>query len=344
MSLRSNPFYKFVPVFASFWLLVVLFGLGILIVAMYNQSRAASWPTTDGVVTRSEVETLRTSDGQELRPIVKFVYSVEGVEHIGDRISFSGFSSGGRSAAELTVAAHPVGEKVVVRYDPADPSRSALRVGVGAMELIGALFMMTFLIVGVGMFWAWRTVGRACNPKVPAAGRRVMVRGGVTRVRLALIPPLVWALVAVFVLICVLSLMLSLFPIGATQTTALVAWGLALLTGAGVFAWRNMLAGGGRDDLVIDEAGAQLRLPRGEGRDEPLQIPFSEIRSIDATWKQPEWRTLRPAHAIPPAVDITLDGGREETVARFIAMESAELFADWLRVRLNLDGDADTST
>jgi hypothetical protein len=114
---------------------------------------SGSWPTTQGVVTRSRVysntEQVRVNGRRGIQTetriksvlIFAYRYAVNGREHDGQRISYE---ARGVSRHEALTAPHEVGEPVVVRYDPQRPSRSVLKPGVSR-----ANFAMIWLCVSV---------------------------------------------------------------------------------------------------------------------------------------------------------------------------------------------------
>lgn len=86
---------------------------------------AGSWPSVEGRITASTVTT-RTEDGQTQHwPHVAYAYTVGGKDHAGTRVRF-GLAREGLAQAKALCARYPVGSRVPVFYDPADPSRSVL--------------------------------------------------------------------------------------------------------------------------------------------------------------------------------------------------------------------------
>jgi hypothetical protein len=157
-----------------------LMGIGLFSVGILNivkGSASNDWPTTRGEVLTSEVQSrLETSDsssgsGSRRRrktttttvywAEMKYSYVVEGVSFEGARVDYGMESrSSKRTRADEIVALYPVGEEVLVYYDPSDPSEAVLEPGVGAdaflFPLIGVLFTLIGLVMLFFLFRAKR--------------------------------------------------------------------------------------------------------------------------------------------------------------------------------------------
>lgn len=106
------------------------------------------WPTTEGTIVASRVIGTRA-----FRPDIVYEYIVAGVVH-RDSTTFETPAFGGRNSkfnvAETIAKSYPVGRKVVVRYDPANPVRSGLRAG-PTWDLYGKIGFGGVLF-GLGVF------------------------------------------------------------------------------------------------------------------------------------------------------------------------------------------------
>jgi hypothetical protein len=110
-----------------------------------RQRTVASWPVASGTIVSSTVES--GTDG-DTYPRVKYTYVADGKEFTNDRIYPSGQLSTTGSHAQRLVEKYAPGRKVQVRYNPADPTRSALEAAMPALVpvmLIMAVVMFTFL-------------------------------------------------------------------------------------------------------------------------------------------------------------------------------------------------------
>jgi len=127
---------------------VSLVGGGLLFAGCSMRGRAAeaaTWPTVEGTVTRSEVTTGTSSTGTGARrrsttmysPAVSYAYKVDGRPFEGDRLGPSGsWSSSDMSEARAEAGRYPVGSKVRVHVNPTDPRDACLQIEVGPLPTI----------------------------------------------------------------------------------------------------------------------------------------------------------------------------------------------------------------
>jgi Protein of unknown function (DUF3592) len=118
---------------------MVAFGIGLIVISLgcivagrgYIRiaKRMRSYATTRGRVTRRGLARTsgdnegRWGQGGNYRPDVTFVFSVEGVEHTSDKVSYA-HRGLRQSAAEAALAAIP--DDVEVHYDPEHPEQAYL--------------------------------------------------------------------------------------------------------------------------------------------------------------------------------------------------------------------------
>ncbi len=144
------------------WVAALVCGLGAaLIIAGHLTWRAGratrSYTRTRGRVVRAEVEeSRRTSEegGARFRPIVRYAFEVRGHAYESERISIgagTGVESSDAQDARRVVERYPSGADVDVWFDPRDPARSVLVVGVPTAEIIAAV-AIGIALVGIGMF------------------------------------------------------------------------------------------------------------------------------------------------------------------------------------------------
>lgn len=149
--------FFFARVFPSIFALI---GAGVLIwgVSVVLEGSASSdWPSTDGVVTSSQVATRTDSSRNRSRTsyvaTVTYDYAVAGRTFTGDRIAAdAGHGSGDVSNAREIVNRYPEGASVKVYYRPDDPSEAVLERGVPGRAWGPIAIGGVFLIVGVAMF------------------------------------------------------------------------------------------------------------------------------------------------------------------------------------------------
>ena len=106
---------------------------------------SASWPTAEGVVTRSEVTRSTDSDGGDsYSPEITYTYTVNNEQLANKTIKFGENSYSSRKKAEGIANSYPVGKNVTVYYDPQQPEKSVLEPGVSAGS---------YIVIGIGVFF-----------------------------------------------------------------------------------------------------------------------------------------------------------------------------------------------
>jgi hypothetical protein len=113
--------------------IVIIVGLGIF---LYRRSKmrdavklsAQDWPGTMGVVTMSTIQIRHTGRSRSEVPVVGYQYQVNGQSYTGGTIKAGEqyFSVRLYGDAQKTIEIYPVGAQVMVYYNPANPSESAL--------------------------------------------------------------------------------------------------------------------------------------------------------------------------------------------------------------------------
>lgn len=113
-------------------------------------AEAARWPATPGVVLSTAIRSNGGSGARAHYPIVTYRYAVDGVERTKSNLSHGLKTGGGRGWAEKVLARYPVGARIDVRYDPADPERTSLETRFGfigwCLFLIGVLLLVGALL------------------------------------------------------------------------------------------------------------------------------------------------------------------------------------------------------
>jgi hypothetical protein len=99
---------------------------------------SAKWPTVTATVVSSDVETrhrsgdatgMRTERGFEYLPRIAYEYSVDGVRHQSDRITFDDLRFDNHITAKAIADRYASGSEVSVYYDPEQPGRAVLEPG-----------------------------------------------------------------------------------------------------------------------------------------------------------------------------------------------------------------------
>ncbi len=136
-------------------------GIGLLawgVISYRTALESRSWPTTDGVVTYSEVYTSSDSDGTTYGATVNYRYTVNDQSYNGDKISLTDYSSSSRGRAEDLVEQYRPDTRVTVYYDPDDPGKAILETGANWVQ---------YMLMGMG----------CCFSVIPLFGLLSFVRG-----------------------------------------------------------------------------------------------------------------------------------------------------------------------
>jgi len=112
---------------------------------LQNARASASWPTADGIVTRSQVSHSTDAEGGDsYQPQVTYKYSANNSTYENNTIKFGENSYSSRRKADEIAANYPIGKSVAVYYDPEKPDRSVLEPGVSAGS---------YIVIGIGVFF-----------------------------------------------------------------------------------------------------------------------------------------------------------------------------------------------
>ncbi len=138
-------------------------GIAVKLVGSFRASiRSRNWPTTPGLITHSELIWVGARN-RSPRPKLKYAYKVEGTAYEGERIVFEYSHVYSREAVEETLQQYPVGAKMPVYYDPANPGESTLRqahVGIGSGLLVGVILLLPMaLCLGAGLIGLFESLG-----------------------------------------------------------------------------------------------------------------------------------------------------------------------------------------
>lgn len=148
---------------------VFVLGLGVFLawisfrmcMEVYNGSRASGWPTTDGLVTSSNVDIEKSTSGRRIKrttthykPVVTYEYTVDGKQYEGKRISFSPFSTTDRNEAYQLSHDFITNPEINVRHDSANPTDSVLLTGVETQRkvLTGLMILGSLAAIGFGSY------------------------------------------------------------------------------------------------------------------------------------------------------------------------------------------------
>ena len=100
--------------------------LGTIISTRRKINAMKNWPSIKGTVISSAIEQRASNNNrnQVNYPVVNYSYQVDGNIYQGDRIA-PGYEVGGSGAIKV-IKKYPVGEQVIVFYNPQNPSEAVL--------------------------------------------------------------------------------------------------------------------------------------------------------------------------------------------------------------------------
>ena len=137
--------------------LCMIMGSGLILggaVMTFYATKTQRWPTTNGVITESEVEHVRTKHNGKIshswRPVVKYKYGVNGEEISGNRLRLFSGSYASPKIAQRVIDEYPEKTRVVVYYNPNKVTKSVLTPGVGgSFTSIAGAFVGGIILIAV---------------------------------------------------------------------------------------------------------------------------------------------------------------------------------------------------
>lgn len=136
---------------------LILFGISFLKDAIASEN----WPVAAGQV--QSTRPLRNTSSSKHNPTyyyaVIYRYEVKGIAYTNDRYSLGDGPTASKryqNRAEAIAAArkdYPVGQAIDIYYDPAEPSSSVIKPGVGFGTLVPLVLGCIFLPSGIGLIF-----------------------------------------------------------------------------------------------------------------------------------------------------------------------------------------------
>ncbi|MGN6150954.1 MAG: DUF3592 domain-containing protein [Lysobacteraceae bacterium] len=145
---RTSPL-----VLIAFFALFVSVGLAMLGFAgraWWKSTQVEQWPSVEGELLERSLAENSDSDSTTWQVKVRYAYTVAGRRYEGDRIAFGYVGSSGKASHQAIYDRLMRGERVRVRYNPADPAEAALAHGLNKSTLMLAMF---------GLVWTGFTLG-----------------------------------------------------------------------------------------------------------------------------------------------------------------------------------------
>jgi hypothetical protein len=126
---------------------------------------SADWHATTGVIVSSDASRRCGRWGDRHHVAVRYAYEVGGRTHVGERIRFGFIACEPSPEARAMAADYPVGRRVAVHFDPADPADAVLRPGelrpgtVTGTLLLLAVPAVTVVVYALFLRGPWRRRG-----------------------------------------------------------------------------------------------------------------------------------------------------------------------------------------
>lgn len=132
--------------------IVVFFASGLLFRMLLKGYRSRLWPTTEGVVTLSEIEVdMPGGDDAAYSAKIRYEYTVHRRLHIGTQIRALNWTRPYAEQVQELLQRYPVGAVVTVWYDPKRSEVAMLEPGVKLWEVAVFLaYLITLVVLGFG--------------------------------------------------------------------------------------------------------------------------------------------------------------------------------------------------
>lgn len=121
--------------------------------SLFEANASKSWPTVQGKVISSSVDSKSSSKGgTTYHAEVLYEYRVGGETHSSNDVAYGSYGSSNPSHARSIVNKYPAGKEVTVHYSPSNPSKSVLEAGISGQAFFLPGFGAVFFCAGLGMF------------------------------------------------------------------------------------------------------------------------------------------------------------------------------------------------
>lgn len=291
--------------------------------------RSADWTPADGVVTRSE---LRHGRKGAVSLDLAYTYRVGDQPYTG-RVYQPGPHLFASKKWRAVHAELPVGTRVSVYHNPADPPEAVLVPGLKPDVLLVLLGLAPFNVVAVGLGWVWWAAVTRRRQFDPARDVRPTADGYAARLN-GIGPAGVFALallqlsfVGVFVVV------LLLHDVGRVPVSWAVDGGIwaGILAVCGLLAWRY------RQPRAVVDGLDDLTVPTTPTGRATMTVPRAAVRDVDVrTATRRTKKSVRHVFVPTLVLDPALPGPTEIPFAEYPEQVDAEAVAGWVRERLGL--------
>jgi len=321
-----------VPLFLIGWSAFTLTFDGRVLEGLVRQFLAASYPHVPGIITHSQMVERRDGDGSTYGFEVRYAYEASGRQYEGTHYRYGDLTSSHRRSMDALARRFPVGATVPVFHHPEAPADAVLVPGVQGHDLFMLLFLTPFNLM---MLVGWYGVYAGLREE---EGVGAFTREGRVHVRLEGI-----SAVAAGLLTFAGACLVVLFAVGLVTgfhpplSVAVLSWAAVIATSVAVARRQRAKLDAGAYDLILDEPNRRLSLPVGPGREERLDVPWSQVKSVRV-----EERTQKDGEGDLvtlwcPTVVLTAPEGelRNEALVEWNDETRATALVKWLRSRLH---------
>ena len=159
--------------FSSLFVVVGFVVVGFGINSLSNARASVHWPSTEGVVISSTVDSHRSHDsGTTYSADITYTYIVHQDTLTSTSLKFGEVSTGNSSDARRYVNKYPAGQSVKVYYNEEDPYEAVLEPGVHASTWFLPVFGAVFALFGSGFVAIGFFMGRRVNKLLSSSESR----------------------------------------------------------------------------------------------------------------------------------------------------------------------------
>lgn len=271
----------FLIFFGLFWWAITGTFDVIIFSGLYRQAQTLWYKEAPAEIVRSQLRTNSDSEGTTYAVDIEYNYVVGDHIYTSKRYSFNDLNSSDSRGTRAAVRSHQAGSTAKCYYDPAKPSHSVIRKGLGGSDLFMVMFITPFNLGGVGVL-AWLLYSareKSWQPR-PRIVDHIQNR--------ELFCMSTWTPLGFFFSVFLLATFLGLFvvviPNGFNPPLLKVGvvWGSAALLSI-VLALRSFFkTKSGVYDLVFDHNVRSISLPAMHGRKQPESVPYDSVSKIEA--------------------------------------------------------------
>lgn len=313
-------------IFALVWLVFVgAFDVYVAWTAARQVIAARTWTPVPAEIISSEIISTRGRKGKTTQtPSVSYTYSVDGQQYTGSTIEAFGMPSKGKTYAQDIAGAYRQGESASIFVDPADPSQSALRVGLQPSTMRMMLFSLPFNAVLLGLIpFLFRARGYASDPTL---GWVVVDTPDRAVLRL-----LHWEPWTVGCLAMAVASFVGVFVVLVSNRGeppvehVLGAIGGSITVGAVLYAWRRTAVSAGRFDVEIDRRLKRIALPRTS---RGLERPSCRCDQLEVSIQPDPNRQIN--HAPTWQLHLRTPGSPDAFIVKWLERPAAKLIGRWV--------------